>query len=765
MRRIVTLVAAVCLSVLLFSFIWVFFFEDHILAELTLGGPQETTAQHWMFILTAAAFSALAFIVPVLLLYRAEGARTSAETENRHLAAAMQHTADSIVLLNAEGIIEYVNPAHEGFTGQSSEELVGKKLSDSISVEHSTEAYAAMRASMARGKIWSGVVRAERRKGKITDEELTISPVKDRSGKIMYYVTVTRDVTKRLNLERTILRKEQVGQIVNKMLKLSLQEMPLKTLLETALKVILSAPFAKLKNMGGIFLVDEQDPVLNLVAQSNLHVNNQSMCKRVRFGQCLCGRAAETKRLIYANCVDERHEIHFDGMAAHGHYNVPIVAKDKLLGVIVLYLPHGHPRSEEDTEFLTAVADTLAGIIERKLGEDERDRLIQAMEYASDGIAITDTERVYRYVNPAFETMTGYSREEAVGQTPAMILGSGGHDDDFYEDLWSTIGNGQVWSGRLQTSKKNGTTYDEMLTISPIEDSNSGEITGYVSIARDITEQLQLEQQLVQSQKLESIGQLAAGIAHEINTPTQYVGDNTRFAKDAFDDIGTLFDTLIELQASASGFVSTQALGDALERADVEYLKEEIPQALEQSLEGVARVAKIVRAMKEFSHPSQEKTPVDLNGAIQSTITVASNEWKYVAELNTDLDPQLPLVTCLPGEFNQVILNIIVNAAHAIADVLDEASGDKGVITVTTRKVDNWAEIRIADTGSGMPEDVKARIFDPFFTTKEVGRGTGQGLSIAYNVVVEKHRGTIEADSKPGQGTCFIIRLPLEDLS
>ena len=179
----------------------------------------------------------------------------------------------------------------------------------------------------------------------------------------------------------------------------------------------------------------------------------------------------------------------------------------------------------------------------------------------------------------------------------------------------------------------------------------------------------------------------------------------------------------------------------------------------------VGRVTKIVRAMKEFSHPSQAKTPVDLNAAIQSTLTVASNEWKYVAELNTDFDPALPLVTCLPGEFNQVILNIIVNAAHAITDVVGEASGEKGVITITTRKLDGCAEICIADTGKGMPKDVKARIFDPFFTTKEVGKGTGQGLSIAYNVVVEKHAGTITVDSVSGQGTTFTIRLPLEEMS
>ena len=166
--------------------------------------------------------------------------------------------------------------------------------------------------------------------------------------------------------------------------------------------------------------------------------------------------------------------------------------------------------------------------------------------------------------------------------------------------------------------------------------------------------------------------------------------------------------------------------------------------------------------MKAFSHPGTgEKSLVDLNKAIESTITVARNEWKYVADVEKDLDSGLPNVPCLPGEFNQVILNIIVNAAHAIADVVGNGSEQKGVITVQTRKDGDWAELRISDTGSGIPEKARNRIFDPFFTTKEVGRGTGQGLAIARNVIVEKHAGTITFDTEMGKGTTFIIRLPI----
>jgi signal transduction histidine kinase len=197
------------------------------------------------------------------------------------------------------------------------------------------------------------------------------------------------------------------------------------------------------------------------------------------------------------------------------------------------------------------------------------------------------------------------------------------------------------------------------------------------------------------------------------------------------------------------------------EEADLEYLREEIPKAIQQSLEGVERVSKIVGAMKEFSHPgTTEKVAIDINRSIESTITVARNEWKYVAELVTDFDLSMQLIPCLPGEFNQVILNMIINAAHAIAAIEDNQSGKKGTITVSTRDQGKYAEIRISDTGTGIPESIRPRIFDPFFTTKEVGKGTGQGLAIAHSVIVDKHGGTIRFESEMGKGTTFVITLP-----
>jgi PAS domain S-box-containing protein len=291
-------------------------------------------------------------------------------------------------------------------------------------------------------------------------------------------------------------------------------------------------------------------------------------------------------------------------------------------------------------------------------------------------------------------------------------------------------------------------------------------------LVHDITERKQAERQrdimevqLRQSQKLESIGQLAAGLAHEINTPTQYIGNNVRFLQEAFEELRGLMAEYDRQLAAASGHVlSPEAMREiaaAAEQADTSYLLEEIPKAIQQTMDGVERVRTLVVAMKEFSHPgSKEKSPLNLNKAIESTVIVARNEWKYVADLETDYDASMPMILCLPSEFNQAMLNLIVNAAHAIGDVVRKAGSGKGKIRVQTLNCADWAEIRITDTGTGIPEKVRERIFDPFFTTKEVGRGTGQGLAIVRSVIVDKHSGSIHFETEEGKGTTFIVRIP-----
>ncbi|NMC21574.1 MAG: ATP-binding protein [Thermogutta sp.] len=267
---------------------------------------------------------------------------------------------------------------------------------------------------------------------------------------------------------------------------------------------------------------------------------------------------------------------------------------------------------------------------------------------------------------------------------------------------------------------------------------------------------------------MESIGQLAAGIAHEINTPVQYIGDNTSFVLDAVRDMEGIVRACLELQSSAENQEHRErSIGDLIERiqaADLEYLFEEIPKALREALDGVKRVANIVLAMKEFAHPGgTAKQAVDLNRAVQNAVTVARNEWKYVADVELNLDASAPKVTCFPDDMNQVILNLIVNAAHAIAEKVGPDPRGRGTITIATRLCGDWFELRVADTGTGIPEAIRSRIFDPFFTTKPVGKGTGQGLAIVHAVVVQKHGGTIHVESEVGRGSEFIVRIPCRD--
>ena len=278
---------------------------------------------------------------------------------------------------------------------------------------------------------------------------------------------------------------------------------------------------------------------------------------------------------------------------------------------------------------------------------------------------------------------------------------------------------------------------------------------------------IQLQTQLLQAQKLESIGQLASGVAHEINTPIQYVGDNIRFMQEIHSDIHKVLDKYQQLlEGNRQKIVSEELIEEIeaiMEETDIQFALEEIPKALEQSIQGIDRISKIVRSMRDFAHPGvEEKTNIDINNAIDSTLTVTRNKWKFIAEMETNFASDLPLVGCYPAELNQAILNIIVNAADAIEEVVGDKPEEKGRITITTARKKDKLEIRISDTGPGIPKEMQDKIFNPFFTTKEVGKGTGQGLTITHSIIVNKHGGTINFESEQGKGTTFIITLPIE---
>jgi PAS domain S-box-containing protein len=378
-------------------------------------------------------------------------------------------------------------------------------------------------------------------------------------------------------------------------------------------------------------------------------------------------------------------------------------------------------------------------------------------------------------VNSYWLKRLGYKKEQVLGRSSAAFMPAGDSSDR--RAVWAQLMRGEeVTDWPMQYVTATGEIVDGLLYGAPVLNAKL-ELQGAIATVFDMTElraaqraRDQLETELRLSQKLEAIGQLAAGIAHEINTPSQYVSDNLSFLQDAVTNLLPLlgaFQPLLELAAKSveARQAPLGALDDyraLLKDADLEYIRGEIPLAIQQSRDGVAQIKKIVLAMKEFSHPgADDKEPVDLNRAVEATVMVARNEWKYVADVELELGESLPVIEAVPSAVNQVVLNLVVNAAHAIEE-LRGVDGPKGKITIATRHDGEFVELTVADTGCGIPAENVARIFDPFFTTKKVGRGTGQGLAIVRRVVIDRHGGSLDVQSKVGQGTRFRVRLPIE---
>ncbi len=290
--------------------------------------------------------------------------------------------------------------------------------------------------------------------------------------------------------------------------------------------------------------------------------------------------------------------------------------------------------------------------------------------------------------------------------------------------------------------------------------STEGVVRGVIF---DVTDERRLEVELRQSQKLESVGRLASGVAHEINTPIQFVSDSVHFVRDAVSDLAAFVEShrpLVDLIGEGEQSEVARMVAELREDLDVDYLIENVPKALDRALDGLERVASIVRSMRQFAHPDQsEMSGVDLNRNLESTLIISKNEYKYVATVETELG-DLPPVLCFGGDLNQVFLNLIVNAAHAI-EAKVRGTTAKGIIRICTRQDGPDVVVSVEDTGSGIPETIRDRIFEPFFTTKEVGRGTGQGLAIARSTVVDKHGGSLGFETTVGVGTTFTIRLPV----
>ena len=409
-----------------------------------------------------------------------------------------------------------------------------------------------------------------------------------------------------------------------------------------------------------------------------------------------------------------------------------------------------------------------------------------ALDATSTFFVITEIqtpEPLIVYCNKAVADQHGFSQQELVGKPLHTLAQWARSNSNYATDMAAAMRAGETFRYEDEVTRRDGSSFWLGVAIRPIFDA-TGRLTHSVAVGADITAKRQeshkkqeLQDKLVSemrerermgielqlAQKLESVGRLAAGIAHEINTPIQYVGDSVHFLRGGFEDFNRLLDGWTEAIAALPDTPEHAALRLAVaavtQQRDLEFLRSEIPKSFERTFDGIERVTNIVKAMKEFAHPdTNEHSPSDLNHALQTTLLVASNEYKYLAKVYTDF-AELPDVVCNVGELNQVFLNLIVNAAHAIHDAGKDLTS--GEIRISTARAGDSAVIRISDNGCGVPPENLARLYDPFFTTKEVGRGTGQGLAIAHSILVDKHGGDISVQSEVGVGTEFTLRLPV----
>ena len=659
--------------------------------------------------------------------------------ENR-IAAIADATSEAIIMQDQGGRVSFWNPAAEAIFGYTTAQALGQEFTSLVLAPEQRASFA-LAVSQSYGlscRPHDAEVRqliGTRRNGQTFPMEFTLAPVRMKEG--VEVVVVLRDISARKKLETEQRERLELFQ----------------SLVDT-----IPTPF---------FYKDGQGRMLgwNRHLEEFLNLEPQALTGRTIREALPPGQAEPAER--------------FDTQLAASSHVISYPAR--------LEMPDGTSRHVIFRKTAYAGAKgTVAGIIgtiqditELKEAEDALRRTEELFttihKHLVDLVAIIDESGKRIYSSPSYEFVLGYTLEEMERLGSKELLHP--EDREAITQALEALSRGKPTQRMEYRLRHKDGSFLSFESTAALVSTSEGSPKQALIVARNVTDRKQeearraaVEVQLRQAQKMEAIGQLAAGIAHEINTPTQYIGDNTRFLRDSFDEafglMGKLMAHVLTIsQLEGAGAPEAKTALEEMAQTDLDYLGEEIPKAIQQSLEGVGRITRIVSAMKDFSHPGGEsKSATDIHRAIESTVTVSHNEWKYVAELETRFDPSVPLVPCFAGEFNQVVLNLIVNAAHAIEDRRKQTgSSALGKIRVHTLNHGSEVEVAVSDDGAGIPPEIQHRIFEPFFTTKPMGKGTGQGLAIAHGVVVEKHGGRILLESEPGVGTTFRLFLPLPE--
>lgn len=663
-------------------------------------------------------------------LQKAMDERTRDLETAKHLYQNLYENTPSMYLTTSyNGIILQINSFGAEQLGYSKDELVNTAITDLIQESDRSEFINKTKAFLdSDNELGCGEIKLVCKDHFTRWVNMTVRKSVDMANQpVLLFVCEDISAKKKIELENQ--HNMVLHEILNKILTSGISGGTLEAHLSASLDILLETPNLNIKKKGGIFLADPDAKRLKMAVQKGLPSELLLSCGDVAFGQCLCGRAALTKKIQFADCLDHRHEITYQSIEEHGHYNVPILANEKVLGVIVLYLETGHQKDEKEMAFLQSIANTLALVIERSHYEQELKLISQAIEQSPSLIFITDIQGNIEYANPCFLTTTGYSLNEIIGKKPSFLK-SGQQSRELYKDLWDTILKGKTWHGEVRNTRKDGSSFWEEKQVSPMFDEN-GQIIRFLSLGKDVTARKALEQQLRQAQKMETIGTLAGGIAHDFNN----------------------------ILTPIFGYLDLAGM-DALPGSKTEM-------CIKQIRTGAERARDLVKQILNFSRRTEsEKRPLQLSSLVKEVARLLSSTLPSNIEIRLDIQSDKNIILADATQMHQLLMNLATNAAHAMrpkGGKLD-IQLEPVIISNTDSRFPNLApgtyiHLAVKDSGIGMNKDVCERIFEPFYTTKNVNEGTGLGLSVVHGIVKDQN-GEIFVNSEPGTGTIFDIFFP-----
>ncbi len=685
--------------------------------------------------------------------------------QEKFLKIFMDYIPDAVFFKDRNGKYLKVNSAEVFKLGFNSEKaIIGKTVYDFYPKDKAKKISQEEEKIISSGKILNKEQEVIFPDGKKHWVHTTKVPFPDEDGEIAGLFGISRDITNKKKNEQDLKYKFGFEKILSKishnLMKIGYKKFE-EGLIYAARKI---NKFFKSDNVHFfLFESDELRYSFSLDTEGiikNIDKNKQtSLLKELSADSCEIDYEIVNDNYSIGLEKSEKNEIKYK-------LYLPFIKDNKTLGAVIIDgFKINLELVERNSNLLNILTEILSNgyelysmELERTAIETQMHKMVTAVEQSANIVMILNLKGRIEYINQRFYELTKYPNSEVIGRNPLAFVISTDKQTNL-KTLWPTIKSGKQWSGIFLVKTKDEKKIWLNTVISPICDGKC--LTNFLAIIEDVTEKINSQNQLAVSQKLEAIGQLAAGIAHEINSPMQFIGDNNNFLRDSFNSILSYVKELEEGISNNEQIV--KKINELKKKYDYDFITEEIPSAIEQSADGIERVSNIVNAMKEFAHPgTKAKAHNDINKAIRNTVVISKNEWKYCSELKLELDENLPLVYCQIDSINQVILNMIVNAAHAIEDKINGSDVQKGEIIVSTSLQDDSVIIKIKDSGCGIPKENLTRIFDPFFTTKEVGKGTGQGLAIAHDIIVNKHHGEIKVESEVNVGTEFTIILPIE---